>query len=81
MPIIALMREILRQILIGSGSVFLAPWGSLPAPEVRITLPPETAAQAVGRDFSNVSSDFKKAINAIENERQLELKLKCGRNT
>jgi hypothetical protein len=48
---------------------------------VRITLPPETAAQAVGRDFSNVSSDFKKAINAIENERQLELKLKCGRNT
>jgi hypothetical protein len=67
--------EIIHQFLLGIGSIILAPANVLPLPDVRITLPPENASQAVGHDFARVSHDFKNAISKIEQANQLELEL------
>ncbi|MBI3415745.1 MAG: hypothetical protein HY043_10595 [Verrucomicrobia bacterium] len=71
------MNEIFHQILVGLGSVILAPTDAFPRPEIRITLPPENSAQAIGFDFSHVCGDLKRSISKIEHKDQLELALKC----
>ncbi len=73
------MKEIIHQILLGFGSILLAPADRLPPPSYRITLPPDSATQAIGFDFSNVARDFIKATDTVENQRQLEFGLKCER--
>ena len=48
----------------------------MPEPSTRITLPPESATQAIAFDFSSISKDLMKAIDKIENRKQLELELR-----
>jgi hypothetical protein len=70
------MSEAIHQMFIGMGSIILAPFGGLPRPGYRITLPPENARQAIGYDFSRVANDLNRSIDKIQNEKQLELGLK-----
>lgn len=70
------MSEAIHQMIIGMGSLILAPFDALPRPGYRITLPPENATQAIAFDFSMVSRDLRRSIDKVEHERQLELKLK-----
>lgn len=67
------MGEAMRQMFIGMGSLILAPFGGLPHPGYRITLPPENATQAVAFDFSHVANDLSRSIDKIEQAKQLEL--------
>jgi len=69
------MNDIFQQMLIGMGSMFLAPFGKFPRPSFRITLPPQSASQAIGFDFSRVAGDLNHSIDKVENAKQLELKL------
>ena len=66
-------------MLIGWGSILLAPSGHLPSPSLRITLPPENATQAIGFYFSHISRDFNRSVDKIRNQKQLELGLNCER--
>lgn len=70
------MNDVFHQMFIGMGSMILAPFGKLPRPSFRITLPPESSAQAIGFDFSRVANDLHHSIDKVQNEKQLELKLK-----
>jgi hypothetical protein len=70
------MSEAIHQMFIGMGSLIWAPFGGLPHPGYRITLPPENAHQAIGFDFSRVANDLNRSIDKVQNEKQLELKLK-----
>jgi hypothetical protein len=69
----AFMVEAIRQILIGIGSIVLAPAGQLPRAEARITLPPENATSAIAYDFSKVAGDLHRSIDKIEHAEQLPL--------
>jgi hypothetical protein len=70
------MNEIINHLIIGMGSVVLAPFNALPRPGYRITLPPETATQAIAHDFSMISGDLARSVDKVKHARQLELKLK-----
>ena len=70
------MKEILHQMLLGMGAILLGPSNAMPEPSTRITLPPESATQAIAFDFSSISKDLMKAIDKIENRKQLELELR-----
>ena len=67
------MKEAPRQFLIGFGSIFFAPVGALPQPGLRITLPPNNAADAIAHDFGMVSADLERAMERVEHAEQLEL--------
>ena len=69
------MREFVRQILIGAGSIFLGPTGAIPRPAYTITLPPETSTMAIAGDFSRVAGDMARSIEKVEREGQLELSI------
>ena len=71
------MKEALRQILIGAGSIFLAPAGGIPQAPLRITLPPSNSTSALAYDFHAVSRDFVRAIERVEHAGQMELELKA----
>jgi hypothetical protein len=70
-----LVSELLHHLLVGAGSLILAPSGSLPPPRLRITLPPENAMQAIGHDFRRISGDLDYAIKKVEHAGQLELEI------
>ena len=70
------MNDAFHQMFIGMGSMIIAPFGRFPRPAFRITLPPESSAQAIGFDFSRVANDLNRSIDKVQNEKQLELKLK-----
>jgi hypothetical protein len=68
-----MMSEALRQMIVGLSAVFFAPTGSLPAPSLSITLPPDSAQQGIGFDFRHVAKDLNRAIDQIENREQMEM--------
>ena len=70
------MSEAIHQLIIGFGSLILAPFDALPRPGYRITLPPQNATQAIAHDFSMVSKDLARSVEKAEHLHQLELKLK-----
>lgn len=70
------MREAIRQILIGAGSVIFAPTGTLPEPAYRITIPQRNATSALAQDLGRVSRDLVRSIEVVEHEGQLEFELK-----
>lgn len=67
--------QFVHQFLLGAGAIILGPADQLPRPNLRITIPPENATQAIAFDFSRISQDLTKAIDRIANAKQLELKL------
>lgn len=69
------MSEFVRQLLIGAGSIFLAPAGMLPQPQFRVTVPGGTAQQAIASDFSRVAADLCRATDRAERAAQLELSI------
>ncbi len=73
------MNDVIHQMLIGVGALILGPANALPAPGLRITLPPENAAQGIAFDFSRLSADFARSMERIEHAKQLELELKSER--
>lgn len=70
------MHEALRQLLIGASSICLSPAGTTPPPKYRITLPPESATQAIAYDFGAVGGDLNRAIEKVRHLGQMELELK-----
>ena len=70
------MSEAIHQMFIGMGSMILAPFGKFPRPSFRITLPPESSTQAIAYDFSRIANDLNRSIDKVQNENQLELRLK-----
>lgn len=73
------MDDAFRQMFIGLSAIFYAPANCLPRPRTLITLPPKSATQAIAHDFSRISGDFNRAIDKIENEKQLEMELTSER--
>jgi hypothetical protein len=69
------MKEIIRQLAVGAGSIFLAPAGRIPRPKFRITVPSPRATQDICYDFSRVASDLRRSIERVEREGQLELSI------
>jgi len=69
------MKEFIRQLAFGAGSIFLAPAGMIPKPRFRITVPSPTATQDICYDFSRVAGDFRRSIERVEREGQLELSI------
>jgi hypothetical protein len=67
------MIEVLQQMAIGLSAIFLAPSGALPRPSATITLPPQSAQQGIGFDFSYVAKDLNRAIDSVEHRDQLEM--------
>jgi hypothetical protein len=67
------MKEATRQFLVGFGSIFFAPFGAIPQPGLRITLPPNSASEAIAHDFARVSADLEDAIERVEQAEQMEL--------
>lgn len=61
---------ILREILIGVGTVILDSFGGDPIAQVTVTLPSDNA---LADDFGRVSSDLAHAIDTVKNAKQLEL--------
>ncbi len=70
-----LMNEVVRQLLIGAGSIFMAPAGLLPQPRLRLTLPGSTVEQAIAGDISRVAADLCHATERAEMASQLELSI------
>jgi hypothetical protein len=68
--------EVIRQMLMGYASIFLAPANLMPRPSRRITLPPRSLTQGIAYDFYRISNDLNRAISKVEHEKQLELILK-----
>lgn len=73
------MNDVIHQMLIGVGALILGPANALPAPGLRITLPPEDASQGIAFDFYRLSADFGRAVERIEHANQLELELQGER--
>ena len=73
------MNDVIHQMLIGVGALILGPADALPAPGLRITLPPESATQGIAFDFYRLSADFRRSMERIEHAQQLELELKGER--
>lgn len=69
------MHNLLHHVVLGVGSIFLAPAGGMPQPNLRITLPPRCATEALGRDFSMIGRDFIRATDRVEHAEQMELSL------
>ena len=69
------MNEAARQFFLGLGSIFFAPFGALPQPGLRITLPQDNATDAVAQDFARVSGDLLHSIERAEQAEQLELRM------
>lgn len=69
------MKEIIRQLTLGAGSIFLAPVGRIPEPRYRITVPSPKATQDICYDFSRVAGDLRRAMERVEREGQLELRI------
>ena len=67
------MKEAAHQFFIGFGSIFFAPFGAIPQPGMRITLPPNSGSEAIAHDFARVSADLEDAIERVEREEQMEL--------
>jgi hypothetical protein len=67
------MKEIIRQLAVGAGSIFLAPAGIIPKPRFRITIPSPTATQDICYDFSRVAGDLRRSMERVEHEGQLKL--------
>jgi hypothetical protein len=65
----------IKNFLIGYGSIILAPMNHLAYPDLRITLPPESALQGIAHDFSAVARNLRHSISKVQDERQLELNL------
>jgi hypothetical protein len=70
------MNETLRHVLAGAGSILLAPAGVLHSAQLRITLPPSNATDAIAHDFGIVSAHLKRAMAKVEHAEQMELELK-----
>ena len=66
------MKQIFHQVLVGVGSLVLTPYG---VPNLRITIPPKDAKQAIGFYFAHVYKDFNRALEKAERANQLEFKL------
>jgi hypothetical protein len=66
------MHDALRQMFVGLSSIFVAPTVDMPQPNLRITLPPESATKAIGQDFSRIAGDFQRAMGKAD---QLEFKI------
>jgi hypothetical protein len=69
------MKEYLRQLVIGSGSILLTPFTPFTTPGLQITLPPDNATSAIGHDFSRVFKDFSRSIEKVEHAKQLQLEI------
>jgi len=69
------MHSFFRHFAMGAGSIVLAPAGQLPPPQLRITLPPYCATQAIARDFQMVGRDLIRAIDKVEHAQQMEFDL------
>jgi hypothetical protein len=69
------MKEIIRQLTVGAGLIFLAPAGRIPQPRFRITVPSPKATQDICYDFSRVANDLRRSIERVEREGQLELSI------
>jgi hypothetical protein len=67
------MNNMLRQFVLGVGSIILAPANALPQHSLRITIPPETATSAIAHDFSTVSKDLTHSVSRVDKTVQLEL--------
>ena len=67
------MNERLKQVVLGLGSLVLAPANMLPGPGMRITLPPKDSAAAVARDFGMVGRDMTRELQKHETAGQLML--------
>ena len=67
------MKENAHHFILGIGSIFFAPFGALPRPGLRITLPPDNASEAIAQDFARVSGDFLHTIDHAEQAEQMEL--------
>ena len=68
------MKQIIHNLLLGMGSILLAPSGNLVTPGLRITLPPENATDAIASDFARIAGDLDRSIERIRSEKQMELK-------
>lgn len=66
------MADFARQFILGAASIILAPAGALREPGYRITLPSNTATDAISGDFARVSADLAYAIRKVEKSVQLE---------
>jgi hypothetical protein len=66
------MTDFAQQFILGAASIILAPAGLPPQPGYRITLPENTAKDAIAGDFARVSADFTRAIRKVEKSVQLE---------
>ncbi|MEI6035077.1 MAG: hypothetical protein WCS65_12465 [Verrucomicrobiae bacterium] len=56
------MGDCLKQIILGIGSILLAPANAIPQPGLRITIPPQDSMAAIAHDFSSVSRGLDREI-------------------
>ena len=73
--------QFFHQFMIGASAIILGPADGLPRPNLRITIPPENATQAIAFDFSRISKDLTRAIDKIADSKQLDLKLTAERRS
>jgi hypothetical protein len=73
------MSEAFRHMVLGLSAVFFAPSGCLSGPQASITIPPSSAQEALAFDFSRISSDLNRAVDKVQNQKQLEMEFTSDR--